>query len=248
MPIALQDLSLSKAFTYIASQDPNVSMRFYVPVPNWLDADGQPREDHPAIQWNDKKGEWRFTFLNQTDQRKQGVRIDGSGTIILNKVSPEQARALLDHVETLLAAQELNPDGLKEVLAFAADLGCVDQYDGSIKSVPERMHPFMQTRNTAHGILGGWLPHPNKSGAIYVPGQSEIDVLGSDLQRYDDGAYVTFPTIPADELATMDQDELLQRLRDDRISPRAVESSVFEAQNTFPNGTKILEGKPRVSG
>ena len=238
-PLKLADLPLSQAFSYIASQDPNVSLRFYIPVPNWLDI--LDPVDYPAVRMT-PKGEYRFHFRNEVDKRTQAVRVDGTGVVIINGIKPDQAKDLLARSQPLLECG-LDPSGLEDILAYARDrLGLVDFYHGSEADVRVRMHPHV---GGTYGVLGAWLPNAQESSAIYIPGESRVDLIGGGTQNYTNGAYVTIPSVPSGEVTTQDVAALAAVLIARKITPRAVEASVFEAQNTTPDGRVFSQGAPK---
>ncbi len=238
----LADLPMSQAFSYIASQDPNVSLRFYIPVPNWLDDKGQPVHQDESVIWSDKHKEYRYVFRNEVDRRQQAVRVDGSGVIVLNGLSPKEADLMLMYVREL-GPRPLTPQDCDFLLETARTaFGCVDCYNGSAKDVPARMHPFLPEFAKSDTVLGAWLPKPQESSAVYIPGASKIALLTGQPQLYLQGAYVTFPSIKPHELQGMDTQALKGLLRSRKVTPRAVEAGVFEAQNTTPDGGVIKNG------
>ena len=237
-----KDLDFARAFTYIASQDPEVSMRFYLPVGNWLTADGLavlPEKVHPNIEIVED-GKHRFIFNNPKDNRRQRLCIDGTENVIVNGLKPAQLSEVFEYV----ASQVRDPrdmDGT-QLLAFMdfiqTRFGVADFYDGEIAKTLDRMNPC-DARLVGETAYGGFVPKPKESAAIGYGGEIAFNLLKGDPQSYTQGGFVTFPSVSAAFLQQATPEQVLEHCRTKKITPRAVEARVFCRQNTYPDNSKI---------
>jgi hypothetical protein len=230
----LQNIDLALGVEVIASQNPETSLRVNIPVPNWLGDDGKPFVQHPCIGQKDD-GAWRYFFTNEKDGCLQNVEIDGTSVITFMGVSPEKAEQFVALVEAFGEAEKLTPDVLTKVLERSAgELGIVDRYDNPRSGVDKYMHPF--ALSPRHPYLGAFLPMPNLSMAVFLPGAGEFaDGPTSTPQKFEDGAFVVFPGKSRDAVLEMDSGELKAKGK-----ARLVQADVFVASRTYPDGSAIV--------
>jgi hypothetical protein len=240
-PLTLSDLAYDRAFTFIPSQDPAVSMRFYLPIGNWL-AGGSSGADyqHDQIVYNERKGEYRFVFDNWLDNRKQHVRVDGSGVIAINGIPPGDVSRVFEKVKTMaLGPQQLLPNQVVDLLTwFKTEMGIRDFFDDNVDGVNRKMHPYQVA--DASLVYGGFLPKPNQSIAIAYPGEVSFALIpGGHPQRYVSGAFASLPTVTLGDLAGCGPAGIPALLAERKVTPRAVEAPTFCRQSTYPNSNKI---------
>ncbi|MCI5061076.1 MAG: hypothetical protein MRY79_08410 [Alphaproteobacteria bacterium] len=227
----LQDLDLSLAQEYISSQDPEISLRFFLPLPNWMDGD-TPAIDHPQIQILEKKSgpEWQFFFTNYTDNAEQSAKIDGADGIIFMGVSPQKALQLTALIqEYMTEGQDLTPDNITQILKRShKELGIVDRFDKSAESIEKYFHPYQHT-----GLMGPYLPKPNTSSAVYIPGAGEFaDGPTVTPQKFENGAFINFPGVKLSDL--------FARKSSGELKGRLVQADTFLRDRTKPDGSKII--------
>lgn len=234
---ALKHLDLSKAIEEIPSQNPQTALRFNLPVPNWLDGDGLPKSDHKRIRQKDD-GSWRFFFQNYKDNCLQGVKIDGSSVITFMGPDPEQSKKLISLVHEYAAdVDTLTPEQLSDILERAhAELNLQDMYNNGRKSVESFMHPFTQV-TTDHKFFGPFLPKPAISTAVYIQGTGIFsDGPTATPQRFEKGAFISFPGQRKTQILEMSPEELLGNKN---FTVKLVQADVFTNSRTYADGSRI---------
>ena len=223
----LTDLDFSKAKEYISSQDPDVSLRYALPVPNWLD-NGEPTFQHENIQPIQKgtESQWKFKFTNYKDNAQQAVKIDGKNGIVFMGVTPDTAKQLDTLINDVTQGEDLTPDMLDEILKRSyEELGISDRFNKGLESFQKFFHPF-----DVNGQQGAYLPKPNPSSAIYIPGAGEFaDGPTVTPQKFEDGAFINFPGVRLKDLFAQKAE----------LRGRLVQASVFSKDRTNPDGSAI---------
>lgn len=243
---SLKDLDLTKAIEDIPSQDPQTSLRFNLPVPNWLDGQGNPKSKHPQFKQKED-GTWRFNFQNYKDNCLQGVKIDGSSVITFMGPTPEQSGQLIQLIAEYTAdIEQLTPEQLSDILQRAhSELHLVDMYNNGRKGVESYMHPYPAIV-TSHPAFGAFLPKPTLSTAVYIQGAgSFLDGPTATVQRFENGAFISFPGQSKAQVLGMSIDELLASKN---FTVKLVQADVFISSRTLADGRKIeTSALPRQS-
>ncbi len=223
----LTDLDFRKAREYIPSQNPEISLRFVLPIPNWMDQ-SEPAVSHHQIKQVEKKSglQWCYLFSNPKDQAQQAVKIDGSAAIIFMGVDTKKSEELNKLITECLSGGELTPDKLTIILDRSyEELGIVDRFNKSLGSIDQFFHPY-----EVKGHLGSFLPRPNKSSAIYIPGAGEfLDGPTATPQKFENGAFINFPGMELKNIFLANVDG----------KARLVQADVFRRDRTHPDGKEI---------
>lgn len=234
-------LAYDRAFDFIPSQDPNVSMRVYLPVGNWLRNDGFPSKkwDHPNIFFHEGKKAFRFRFYNHKDKRGQDVAIDGTGLIAINGMNEDMLRKLnTEVVLTTGGVHSLNGNDLLRLMTWMQihfQIG--DFYNTTTEAVAERMWAYKTPRSGVY--FGGFIPKPHVSAAIGYKGPVTFEVLPGQPQVHKNGGFVTFPTLSAEDIRMAGKDGIFALCAERKVTPRAVEAGVMRLQNSLPDGKPI---------
>ncbi len=155
---------------------------------------GQPILDYTGNPVGDRG----LVFFNGKDKSWQAVKGDGEGIIIINEVTPEQAKKLYQKV------QEFNPDPnnltlneLKQVLDFAQnELGLVDMYNSSRTFVREKMTPAIAgevpTLNGKEIEAYGFQKRDDRdvNQSIYIPGAFVFEGPAASPQEFKNGGVI----------------------------------------------------------
>jgi hypothetical protein len=145
------------------------------PITTWLE---NPLWDYQG----EPIGNLGLVFFNQPDQTVQAVVGDGSGVIIINEVTVDQADALHQYIMSLTpdpAALTLEP--LKQVLAYAqVELGLGDMYNSEHIYVKENMSTIdiwkAEIADATVDLAYGFKKRDDRdiSHAIYIPGHFQF--------------------------------------------------------------------------
>ena len=168
----------------------NRTTRFVIPVPK-LPNGGEPmvypegteKAGLALKELEDGTAERGIVFFNGTDQAWQGVRGNGAEAILVNDVSPEQARALMVKF-ALLGGADISIDGIKSLLDFARKtLNITDFYDKKMTGVSSEM-AVVDSNNPYYMVV----TKPTLHSAIYIRSGFTFD--GPVMQVYPDGAVI----------------------------------------------------------
>lgn len=192
-----EELDMSKAVKVISS-----AQKFILPIPQLSDGEalvypsgtknktGELIEGQPIADWQGKPiGDSGVVFFNAKDQAVQAVKGDGTGVIIINEVTEDQAAALTAKVHELAGSPEgLSLPQIKEVLATAAGIGLKDMYNSD--------RGFVQSKMTPVGNLGadGFGLHKRDDRdiclAVRLTGQGEFIGPAATPQQFENGAVI----------------------------------------------------------
>jgi histidyl-tRNA synthetase len=196
----VDQLDPKKLIEVVPNTDPETSARFSLPIPNWLKEDGSPRFDHPDIRLVDKKDrfEWRMHFTNFEDFCEQGVKIDGTGTIMIAGPTPGQSQIIINLVrERAPDLSALTPKHIHEILQITQEvMGLQDRYNDNISTLDRKMRAVGATQNH----LGPFVYDDQRlpvSAAIYIQGSGYFRGPALESQHFENGAFVTFPGMSA---------------------------------------------------
>lgn len=200
--IAPADLKVGEGFSTPVISN---AQKFILPVPA-LGQNGEPlvyppsyeKAGQPILDYTGKPvGEKGLVFFNGKDKSWQAVNGDGMGVIIINEVTPEQAKQLYQTVQTLKPdPNDLTLGELKQVLAFAQQLGLVDMYNSSREFVQQNMTPAIAgevprvdgKEIAAYGFKKRDARDINQS--IYISGKFVFEGPAASPQEFKDGGVI----------------------------------------------------------
>ncbi len=239
----LSDLNFGTAFDVIPSQDPAISTRYYVPIPNWL-SEVNGAAPHENLQ-NIRERGWRFIFHNPTDQREQRAQIDGTEVVACQTTFDKAVKLHAFICKTYGDnPNELKPEDLCEIIRYAQDIEIHDIYDDKISKIPKYMHKNPDIETDIDGF-GAYLPNPDPVAAIYLSGRgSYVMHEGAVPQIFGNGGYVSFPGLVAADVVSQTPAGIQTLVEEDKMGiPRFIQAHVFEWNRTFPDGRLIKAGK-----
>ena len=178
------------------------AQKFVIPVPKFADG-GEPLvypqgatnkkgEDiggQPIADWQGKPiGERGVVFFNEKDKAWQAVPGDGTGVVIMNQVTEDQSKMLLDKVGG--DPGKLSLEQFKEVLTFAnKEVGLGDMYNSDRGFISSKMNP-LETQDTGIPQYGMFRRDDRDvCHALFLDGSGEFKGT-STTHQYDDGGVV----------------------------------------------------------
>lgn len=178
------------------------AQKFVIPVPNFADGGeplvypegatnkkGENIGGQPISDWQGKPiGERGVVFFNEKDAAWQAVPGDGTGVVIMNQVTEDQSKLLLDKVggdPSKLSLQEF-----KEVLTFAnKEVGLGDMYNSDRGFISSKMNP-LETQDTGVPQYGMFRRDDRDvCHALFVEGSGEFKG-SSTVHSFDNGGVV----------------------------------------------------------
>lgn len=237
----IRDIDPKKLIEVLPNRDPETSMRFSLPVPNWLDEGGAPKFDHPALHQVEKKGkkEWRFRFHNYEDGCEQAVKVDGTGSVIFMSPTPGQAQALTQIVYAQTAdLDQMKPEHLESILASAyGKVGLLDRYHENRSVIRSKMD-IHDPQPGQHPDFGGFLFKATASTCVFLSGHGQFsDGPSSTPQTFENGAFILFPSQSPEQvrsiIAAHNTDE-----------PQERPSVKLVSKAAFLKSRRDLSGKP----
>lgn len=191
------DIDMSDARAVVSS-----ATKFVLPVPplpdgeplvyppGEVDADGRSIAGLPMRDYDGNIIEGTgVVFRNEKDDSPQGVKGDGTGVIIFNLVTPEQAERLRERIATLAPEPgTLTRDTIQRLLAFARnELALEDRYDSNTAYARSLLPLAGQTE----GLLGLFKRDDTKvCRAVSLPGEGTFEGPAAGPQRFERGAGV----------------------------------------------------------
>jgi hypothetical protein len=192
-----KDLDMSRAVKVISA-----AQKFILPVPRLPDGvplvypggqrdkDGGSIEGQPISDWQGNPvGTSGVVFRNWKDQTIQAVPGDGTGVIIFNEATAEQAAALTARITALAGTPAaLTHAQVEAVLDTAKELGLTDRYNSDRGFIAGKMTPV--------GGLGadhfGLYKRDDRDIclAVRLEGRGTFTGPAGTPQRYEDGAVI----------------------------------------------------------
>jgi len=147
---------------------------------------GQPL---PIMDWEGKPiGDMGVVFFNPKDQSWQAVKADGQGVVIMNQMTEDQGKALMDKIGA--DPGKLTLEQFKDVLTFAATTeyddqglvtreGCGDMYNSDRSFISKKMNA-METSETGIAQYGMFRRDDRDvCKVVFAEGPSEFEALTS---------------------------------------------------------------------
>lgn len=206
----IEDLDPSKLFEVNYSRDPDIGGRFSLPIPNWLNASGEPLE---AIQkhiitkkqaeqdfelgiYKDDEGKWRFSFINYKDNGcLQGVKIDGTGSVMFGAPTLGQTQKLFTLIsEVVPELGQMSPAQLIEILERShTEIVITDRYNDSDGNIKKEMD-LVDDNGSGYHRYGLYVYKPEIiSSCIYLSGSGVfLDGPTETPQGFDNGGFIFF--------------------------------------------------------
>lgn len=160
--------------------------KFIMPVPNLegepliypdgaKDKDGNSISGQPILDWEKKPiGEKGVVFFNPKDQSWQAVKSDGQGVVILNQMTEEQGKELMDKVAG--DPMNMSMEQFKEFLSFAAsEVGCKDMYNSERAFIEKKMNPIESSPSGFPQFGMFRRDDQDVCKALFVEGPAEFD-------------------------------------------------------------------------
>ncbi len=180
----------------------NRSKRFVLPVPALPDGgeelrypSGHPKQGTPIYTNKDGSVQKGIVFANATDSAWQGVQGNGKEAIIINDLTPQQARCLLAKVREIAPdISTITPHQIQEVLSFARAQGLVDMFDKDLESIAKQMRfvddstpsPSLAAPSTFLGYMEVSKDTVHKAARL----SKAFAIQGPVLQQYPNGGVV----------------------------------------------------------
>jgi histidyl-tRNA synthetase len=196
----VENLDPTKLIEVVPNRDPETSVRFSIPVPNWLDNEGRPIFDHSRITEKEKDGkpEWRFNFYNFKDDCDQRVKIDGDGAVIIMTPPSKHADMLVAYIMNLVAGDldTLTPENLEDILGKAhLEYNLYDFYNENRSRLDSEMDQYNATPDQ-HPHFGSFLKKDVVSSALFLEGSGIFEGPAASPQQFENGAFIFFDQQP----------------------------------------------------
>lgn len=244
-PWRVDQLDPKKLFEVVPNTDPETSARFSLPIPNWLDENGNPKYEHPDLiqkEKSDGSTEWRLSFFNYEDNVNQAVKIDGNGSIIIASPTPGQCDRIKKFIaERVEDVRQLTPEHVVEVLEWALhELGRADRYNENIQTLDRKMMPV----GDFSGHFGPYVYHPGKlpvSATIFIPGVGSFQGPAPEPQNFEEGAFITFRGMTKKQATRAIKE--FDPYTSDNMPARLVSKAVFTQSRRHKDGSYIKVGE-----
>jgi len=211
------------------------AQKFILPVP--VLADGgepliyppdHPQAGQPILDWEGNPiGDRGIVFFNHADESVQAAPGDGSGVIIINEVSPDQAEGLHGYIATLTDdPTRLTLDQLNTILTYAQnELELGDRYNSTRTYIQDNMIALMPDNGEPIGFasddLYGFKTRNNQEvlRAVYIPDAFQFQGPAATPQMFAAGGVIV-----------QDDDEL-----------RGIQPDVFVRTYSLSDGQAIVD-------
>lgn len=247
------DLDPDCLFEVDYNRDIETASRYSLPIPSMLDERGEPLWEHKSIfpklekdgrvvidQRTGRK-DYRFRFKNHKDNTDQGVKIDGTGSIMFMSPSNTKAGIIKNIVkEAIVKYPHWSPDILEGVLhQIYLETGIGDRWNETKSTLQKK---YDATADVEDDFLGRFVYKNEISSAVYLAGSGLYDGPADSDQNFHGGAFIIFPG------------KNLQQARDiissyDPFNPsqtrggsKLVQYDVFLQTRRLPDGLPITPG------
>jgi hypothetical protein len=211
------------------------AQKFILPVP--VLADGgepliyppdHPQAGQPILDWEGNPiGDRGIVFFNHADESVQAAPGDGSGVIIINEVSPDQAEMLHGYIASVTDdPTQLTLDQLQSILTYVqAELELGDRYNSTRTYIQENMVALVSGDGEPIGFarddLYGFKTRNNQEvlRAVYIPEAFQFQGPAATPQMFDGGGVIV-----------QEDDEL-----------RGIQPEVFVRTYTLSDGQTIVD-------
>jgi hypothetical protein len=192
-----ENLNLNDGASVISS-----AQKFILPIPN-LHGNGEPLVYPDGDDAGKQIADWEgnpigdegVVFFNAKDQAWQAVPADGTGVVIMNQATEEQAADLHQKIDTVLQGtgrtiSQLTLEETKEIITYAAqDLALDDMYNSDTGFIESKMTPVgPPSKAEAFGVYKR--DDRDICQAIYISGQGEFQGPAATPQKFEDGAVI----------------------------------------------------------
>jgi len=221
-------------------------VKFIIPVPHekgdpLVYPDGE-NKGKPIADWEGNPvGEDGIVFYNGVDNCVQAVPSNGTGVIILNNISQEEARVLKDYQLSLESNEITGLDSIKGTLKKAEDLGIKDMYNSDTSFVLSKM-------KTYHGdeldgkVTSGMYRRDDRDicQAVYIEGKGTFEGAAASEQKFEDGAFIVKQ---GDSVRLVQADVFLDTYRD--VNGNEINISIFGS--TFDDEDAMSQGAEQIN-
>ncbi len=224
-------------FEVVDNRDPDTSSRFSLPIPNFLDNDGNPITEHESIRFLEKKGEFRFMFQNYVDGCEQGVKIDGTGVIMFMSPTEKQCSQIKEIMNSFgVEHKDLSSDMIVTALdKIYTKTGITDRWNSDTGDLDRR---FDAVHDVEGQYYGRFVYKHGVSSALYIEGNGVFDGVAASDQRFEGGGFILFPKKSIDEAS-----EIIKRY--DPLNPEKTGAKVV-GQSEFLKTRRINNGADNI--
>ncbi len=245
------DLNPESLFEVDYNRDVETSSRFAWPIPNMLDANGEPLLNHPNIfPKEDKDGkikidlatgrkDYRFRFKNHKDNTDQGVPIDGSGCILFMSPSETKSAKIKEIVSALGADKEgCSPEVIEKALqSIYLATGIGDRWNETRSTLTKK---YDATHDVEDGYFGRFVYKHEISAAVYIGGNGLFDGPAESDQSFHGGTFIVFPGNSLEEARNIIKNYDPLRPKETRKGAKHVAYDVFLTTRRLPDATPIV--------
>lgn len=177
----------------------SAAQKFILPIPAFTDGgeplvypEGTEKAGQPITDWKGNEiGKSGVVFYNDKDNAWQAVPGDGTGVIIFNQATEEQALELLGKVRVLAgSAENLNLADVKEILEYAKKRGLTDRYNSDRGFIKSTMTPVTASLNPEPYL--GLMKRDDRDicKAVYVGRKVQFEGPAVTAQTYEHGVVI----------------------------------------------------------
>jgi hypothetical protein len=182
------------------------AQKFILPVPAFgqggeplVYPEGDPKAGKQILDYEGKTiGERGLVFFNAKDKSWQAVQGDGSGVVIINEVTKDQADRLHAKIrEFQQDPRKLTLDQFKRVLDYARnDLSLGDMYNSTVSFIKSKMTPVSEsdTPHTSGAEVEafGLMKRDDRDvcQAVYIPGRFVFEGPAVTPQVFENGGVI----------------------------------------------------------
>ncbi|OFW86914.1 MAG: hypothetical protein A3B66_07265 [Alphaproteobacteria bacterium RIFCSPHIGHO2_02_FULL_46_13] len=249
----VEDLNPDFLFEVTYNRDIETSARFSWPIPNMLNADGEPLVLHPCIAPKTEKDgsifidpstgrkDYRFYFKNHKDNTAQGVKIDGTGCILFMSPSESKSKKIKEIIRSLGANIEgCSPQSIEDALEqiyLATGIG--DRWNETKKTLGAKYDAFEDVEDQ---YFGRFLYKDEISSAVYLGGEGLFDGPAESDQLFHGGTFIIFPGKTIEDTRNIIAKYVPERKKETSGGAKHVAYDVFLTTRRLPDGTPIVPG------
>ncbi|MCB9988296.1 MAG: histidine--tRNA ligase family protein [Rhodospirillales bacterium] len=243
------DLDPARLFEVDYNRDVETSSRFCWPIPNMLDENGEPKFQDPDIFTKQENGsdkidsktsrkDYRLRFHNHKDNASQGVKIDGTGSIMLMSPSDSKAIKIKEIIHSCGADQpDCSPNKITAALQrIYLETGIGDRWNASLSDINKKYDP---TDDVENGYFGRFIYKNEISAAIYLKGSGSFDGPADGDQTFSNGTFIVFPGKTIEQAKEMIENYDPLNPDKSKKGAKQVAYDVFLQTRRLPDGSPI---------